>query len=173
MRLFVAALAALLAVAAPAWAQAPEAPERLQDVYACAAVNDDAQRLACYDQAVGRLRVAQEQGDFAAISREEAREIERDGFGFSLPSIPRLLPRFGGEDNEAIETVSLTIDRLQQRGYRTAFYMSNGQVWVQTESTGVRGVRAGAQAEIRRAALGSYLMRVDGVSAAIRVRREE
>ncbi|MDX2238105.1 MAG: hypothetical protein NW203_11125 [Hyphomonadaceae bacterium] len=173
-----AALAAwiMTAVAAQAQTPAPEQPAALDAVYACAAETDDARRLACYDQAVGRLRVAQQEGDFAAISPEQVRRLERESFGFSLPSLPRLvMPRFGGgegEAAEALEALQMEIARIEPRGPRVAFRMTNDQVWVQTESRRVAGIRTGDAVTIRRAAMGGYML-VPEHGAPHRVRREE
>jgi hypothetical protein len=58
----------------------------LVQVYACAEKTPDAVRLACYDQAVSALRTAQAQGEVTAIDKGQARQIERESFGFNLPS---------------------------------------------------------------------------------------
>ena len=175
MRFIMAGAALALATSAHAQTAPSEAPDTLQAVYACAGETEDARRLACYDQAVGRLRVAQEQGQFAAISTEQVRTLERESFGFSLPSLPRLVfPRIGGgEAHEAVAEVSVEIARVEERGRRFAFVTTDGQVWVQLEDASVRRVRPGVHATIRRASLGSYLLVVDGINVSHRVRREQ
>lgn len=149
-------------------------PAALDQVYQCASVTDEAQRLACYDTAVGRLRQAQTSGDLVAVDRAQAQEVEREAFGFSLPSLPRI---FGnrGEDGGAPEfaEMQLTIDRVVVRRDGTAtFYMTNGQVWNQIDNENPRNARAGGEVTIRRAALGSYLMSLRN-GPALRVRRSQ
>ena len=51
--------------------------------------------------------------------------------------------------------------------------MSNGQVWVLVDTDDNRLARAGAAVTIKRAAVGSFLMKVDAGGAAVRVRRAQ
>lgn len=172
MRLVLFLFAALFA--GPAFAQAPATPAQLRDVYACRDIADPAQRLACFDAAVGRLAQAQQSGEFAAIDREGQAEVERDAFGFRLPSLSRLLPFAGDrEAAPAPQSQQFEIARIVPlaNGYH-AFVMSNGQRWRQLEAQSARNVRAGQTVTIRRAALGSFLLIPDS-GAAHRVRREE
>jgi hypothetical protein len=160
-------------------------PGVLDQVYACANIADEAQRLACYDGAVGRLREAQNSGNLVAVDREQAQQVDREAFGFSLPSLGRL---FGGGRNdsnasaaavarpgfERIDELDLVVERVVRRGDGTAlFIMSNGQSWSQIDDENPRNVRAGGHVTIRRATLGSYLMHVDAGGPALRVRRTQ
>lgn len=154
-------------------AQTPAAtPQALTDVYACAQIQDDAQRLQCFDGAVGRLRQAESQGQVVAVDREQARELERDSFGFHLPSLSRLLPNLEG-GQEAIDDVQFTVARVRASptGYHT-FEMENGQIWAQVEPQNARNVRAGDTVTIRRAALGSFRLISSRGGAGHRVRRQ-
>lgn len=171
MRLLMLTLAAAL-VSGPAWAQTPQvaAPAVLEQVYGCAEVADAAERLACYDGAVGRLRQAESAGQFVAVDRAQAEELQRDAFGFSLPSIPRLL-NFGADQPE-VEDISAVISRVGGRADgRQIYYLDNGHAWLQVDGDNHRA-RAGAAVTIRRASLGSFMMSFGG-GAAIRVRRQE
>jgi hypothetical protein len=180
--------AATFAVATPAFAQpqlpAPASPEVIQKVYACAGMTDDTARLACFDAAVGALKTAETQGQFTAVDAAGVRQLEREAFGFSLPSLPRLtLPSFGrsggggGVAAPAADTstaeLDLTISRRGSLDGRPTFVMSNGQVWALVGSEDNRLARAGANVTIRRAAVGSYLMSVPAGGTSLRVRRAE
>jgi len=175
MRIVLASLC-FIALAGPATAQQDQTPQVLDEVYACAEVADEAARLACYDAAVGRLREAQNSGNLVAVDREQAREIERDAFGFSLPSLPRIFGR-SGDGGDAIETVAemrLEIASVQRRRHGPAtFTMTNGQVWVQIDDENARNAREGGSVTIRRASFNSFLMSVDAGGPAIRVRRQQ
>ncbi|HYD87994.1 MAG TPA: hypothetical protein VEA80_11000 [Vitreimonas sp.] len=177
MRIVIASLCfvAFAAGSAAAQEERPANPQVLDQVYACANIADETQRLACYDGAVGRLRDAQTSGNLVAVDRQQAQEIEREAFGFSLPSLPRI---FGNRGNEAaapeIAEMALTIDRVvTRRNGPATFYMSNGQVWTQIDDENARNARAGGQVTIRRATLGSFLMSVEAGGPAIRVRRTQ
>ena len=158
----------------------PQSPEVIQKVYACAAITEDGARLACFDAAVGALKSAETTGQFAAVDAAGARQIEREAFGFSLPSLPHLtLPSFGaggGHAAAAVEPTSeltLTITRRGTFDGRPSYVMSNGQVWVLVDTDDNRLARAGAAVTIKRAAVGSFLMKVDAGGAAVRVRRAQ
>jgi hypothetical protein len=170
------ALALVLLTALPASAQptAQATPEALAAAYRCAEITEDGARLACYDQAVGRLRQAESQGQIVAVDRAQAATIERDAFGFNLPSLASLIPSFGGGDGvqNEIENVEMTVERVVERANgRHSFVMSNGQTWAQIEPQSARNVRPGDVIRVRRAALGSFMLSPTH-GAAHRVRRE-
>lgn len=155
-------------------ALAQEPTASTEAVYACVGLEDDAERLACYDSAVGRLQQAEEAGELTTVSREDIEEVRRDSFGFSLPSLPRLaLPSLNGEDDE-LDRITVAVARVRPDVYGKAIVtLENGQVWRQTDSTLVPEVRHGAdEAEIRKAAFGSFKMKLDN-GRSFRARREE
>lgn len=171
MRLLALAVAAcVLAIAVPAAAQST--PQAMTDVYACAQIQDDTQRLACFDRTVGTLRQAENEGQVVAVDRAQAAEIERDSFGFNLPSLARLLPDLSGTDSE-IADIEMTVARVSERNYGYhAFVMENGQVWLQVEPDNARNVRPGDVVTIRRASLGSFRLVSPRGGQGHRVRRE-
>ncbi|MAC88749.1 hypothetical protein [Maricaulis sp.] len=77
------------------------------------------------------------------------------------------------EDGDVFR-VEMQIERTRTVGYNTTvFYMTNGQVWRQTDSGRVRVPRGdNLTAEIRRGAMTSYLLRINGQGRAIRVERQ-
>jgi hypothetical protein len=175
--------ALVLALAGGAFAQpAPDvrSPEVLTKVYACATIQEAGERLACYDSAVGQLKTAETTGQFTAVDAAGVRQIEREAFGFSLPSLPRLaMPRLGGgeagggADADRTAEIAMTIARVGSFEGRQSFVMDNGQVWVLVDSASNRLARAGAAVTIKRATLGSYLMSVHAGGTALRVRRAQ
>lgn len=170
------ALTALLILfASPAAAQSdsaqPPRPEALAGVYACAEIQDDAQRLACYDASVGRMRQAETEGQFVAVDRQQAESMRRESFGFSLPSITNVFR--GGGDGEELDRVELQVDRILTRADgRRIFVMADGQRWVQVLAERASNVRAGDRVTVRRAALGSFMLVSERGGSAHRVRRE-
>lgn len=170
MRLVLAGLL-LVALATPAAAQTADTPESLQQVYACAQISGEAERLACYDAAVGRMREAQTRGDLVAVDRVQAQEIGRDSFGFSLPSVTRML---GINDSENMpDRMEFEVAQVNfRRDGKVALTMTNGQVWEQVDGAPPRRIRAGIPVTVRRAAMGSFLMTLPS-GPALRVRRSE
>lgn len=195
-------------------------------VLACRAIEDVEARLACFDSSSAQLAAARQTGEILVVEREDVEAVERDSFGFNLPSLPRfrlsqMLPgdrqhdavetsgtdesvriaeatapaESGAEetplaspepapeevrvvardDDGNVDTVTMLIERTRTVGYNTTiFHMANGQVWRQIDDGNVRMPRRGeAYAEIRRGAMTSYLLRINGGGRAIRVRREE
>jgi hypothetical protein len=177
MRAIILAMAAATCLATPAHAQPARAqsPEALAKVYACTSITDAAARLACFDAAVAGMRSAEAGGEFAAVDAARVRQIERETFGFSLPSLPRLgFPGGRRDDGDAAEppqSQAMKIARLGRFDGREAFTMENGQVWIALEAKDNRNARPGADVTIRKASLGSYLMSFDAGGPALRVRR--
>lgn len=149
-------------------------PVSTQAIYACAEISNDAERLACYDETVGRFEAAEAAGEVATISKSEVEELKKDSFGFALPSIPRIvMPKFGNGEKKEIEAVTLGVQeiaRLPRKNLRIT--LDNGQIWEQTDTRRVpyskaKGVET---AEIKRASLGSFKMKLDG-GVSFRVKR--
>ncbi len=176
MRTLFSAIGLLAGMAvAPAAAQTtPPPPEVLSAVYECTAVTDSAARLSCYDQAVGRLRQAQTGGELVAVDRGQIETIERESFGFSLPSLSSFMPNFrGGDDDNGLARMEMTVERVVTRGSgRQALVMENGQIWADIEIVTNPLVRDGDTVVIRRGPLGNFLMSSSRGGAARRVRRE-
>ncbi len=161
-------------------------PAKLEAVYACAVMADDAARLACFDTAVAEFKAAESTGEIVTVSKEEIKEAKKEGFGFNLPSLSGLGKIFDGGDNkEKDKTAELSnefksqtfeIERTKTFSYdKTKFYFTNGQVWEQVGSGSVRiprekdGVKNTAL--ISSAAMGSYKLQMGGKGRSIKVRR--
>jgi len=156
-----------------AWAQpsAQPTPAALANAYRCAELQDNMERLACYDEAVGRLRQAETQGQIVAIDREGVETLRQESFGFTLPNFARLIPGAGGSDGD-LARIETQIDRIISRpSGRHSFVMSNGQVWEQVEPQRVSNIHAGDTVTIRQALMGSFMLSPER-GAAHRVRRQ-
>ncbi len=164
----------LCGLAAPTASMAQATSERpavLNQIVDCRHQTDPAQRLACYDRAVGAFDDAERQGEVVVVDRAQVRETRRGLFGFDLPTMPDFLTR--GETQEPLEAIETTLARASQISEsRWTFTLADGSVWRQVDSERVRfRNREGVPVRIRRAALGSYLMVIDN-SRAVRVRRQ-
>ena len=162
--------ASAFALASPVTAQETASTDA---VYSCAEIEDIEERLACYDEAVGRLQEAEDAGEIATVTREEVEEAERESFGFSLPSLPSLsLPSFGGGDDEPLQNITANVEEVDEtlRG-KLLITLDNGQLWEQTDgATITRYYRRAEQATVSRGALGSFWMEL-GDSQRFRVKR--
>jgi hypothetical protein len=160
------ALAAGLAVlisAAPLLAAPPPGPktegraQELQKLLDCRKITDNAARLACFDAASAAFDQAEAKGDIVVVNREQARKVRRQAFGFTLPSMS-LFER--GEKPEEINTVQGTVAAVRQNGAgKWVIRLEDGAVWAQIDTNEINpDPHVGETVEIRRAALGSYML---------------
>ena len=141
-------------------ARAPE----LQAVMACRALTDRDARLNCFDAAATKLDEAESTGQVVVVNREQAREVRRDVFGLQLPSLD-IFGRKGvaatGEDVDQLRSTLKTAS--QNPDGRWVIELDTGAVWRQVDDSIVpASLHPGAKVEIRRAALGSFFVRIDG-----------
>ena len=121
------------------------------DPAACIAIESDAERLSCYDEALGR-----------SPEKIEAAVIEDFGNPAEKPV---------GPDEIVLDVKEVKVNRS---GTATVF-LTNGQVWQQLDSDRVElfisKKTPALTATIKKAALGSYRMRIEPIGRTIRVRR--
>jgi len=187
----------------------------LSSIYACSAITDDKQRLACFDQEVKTVQAAEAKGSIVAVDNAQVQTLQREAFGFNIPSLPKiriptlvrlkvardaqakgdvkptesastqaLVSKESSFNEQVLEKnkegevtkVLFPIAKYKQRASgKFVFYLENGQVWAQTNPQEVRLPRnpQGLKAEIKRAAMGTYLLRINGKGRAIRVQRRQ
>src|SRR5690606_23170152 len=104
-------------------------PKLFEEVVNCRAIQDSAQRLACYDRGVAALDMAQKSNELYVADKAAMTEARRGLFGFSLPN----LKIFGNEDLGNLNEVETTIAAVSsgQRGY--VFTLPDGARWMQTD----------------------------------------
>lgn len=170
-----AALAALVSAAPAAAEEAkPPEPELYRQMIACKDIAEPAARLACYDRQVAAFDTATQNRDIVIAGREEVRKTRRGLFGFAAP-IGRLLG-LGGDKDEAereaidkLETKVARVGRTADGGWRLTF--EEAGTWEQIDTRGwVMSPKVGQVAVISKAALGSYMVSVDG-QRGIKMRR--
>lgn len=159
-----------------AWAAESPAPGTLEALLACRDLADGSERLACFDRAASSLAAAQAGGSVVVVDRARVEAARRQAFGFTLPSLADILPdaRSGAGESLVLKQVEAGVvsARLGRDG-KWVLSLDNGAVWRQTDTeTLPREPRPGSRVVIKSAALGSYLMSVDG-QRSVRARREE
>jgi hypothetical protein len=75
---------------APAFGQTTNAEAPLRAVVECRALENSAERLACFDRTSAVLESSLDTGAVLAVTREDVDTAERDSFGLSLPNIGAL-----------------------------------------------------------------------------------
>ena len=157
-----AVVAALAALATPGGlAQAKEGRAAIvQKLVDCRKVADGAARLACYDQTAADLDQAEAKGDVVIVDREQATEVRKQAFGFTLPSLSLFNKGAAKEELEAADGV-VAGARRDGNG-RWTIVLEGGAVWTQVGSDELfKTPKAGMKVRIRTGALGSYLMSID------------
>lgn len=155
--------------AGAAYAQAPARAPTMQALADCRAITDPQARLACYDKAAAAMIAAEAQGDLVTMDREQRRAMRRQAFGFNMPSFS-LFDR--GDRPEEVDRVTARVARAYLQGDgKWSLELEDGALWVQTESATLgRRPKDGSTVEIRKAAMGSYFINIDG-QRAIRAKR--
>lgn len=153
---------ALLVIAAAPSASARDlprtsTPKLFEEVVSCRAIQDSAQRLACYDRSVSALDTAQKSNELYVADKAAMKEARKGLFGFSLPK----LKIFGDEDLGDLDELETTIAGIGtgQRGY--IFTLPDGARWAQTDKRYMDKPKIGAKIKIKKATLGSYMASIN------------
>ena len=152
-------------LAAPPPSVPTRAPE-LQAIVDCRALADRDARLNCYDSAADKLDKAEASGQVVVVDKEQVRKVRKDVFGLQLPSLDifSAVARKGPgavEDIDQLQAVVKSASRIEQG--RWVLELETGAVWRQTDDFGLaRDPHPGSKIEIRKGALGSFYIKVDG-----------
>jgi hypothetical protein len=137
----------------------------LDEIYKCINITEGEDRLACFDASVASLQMKEEKKELLAIDAEQAREIERDSFGLSLPSLPKigLFSRGSDADGEKIDDTQIYNVKSYRKTHRGLIVvMQNGHVWQQSNSNDPGWIPKGdLVAKIKKASLGSFFLTLE------------
>lgn len=142
----------------------------IDPIYACQAISTDSDRLACFDAAVASLKARETAGEIQTVDVAAIESIEREAFGFSLPSLPSLFRSQAGEatQRESVSEITVPVKSARIQGVtgKVIIVLENGQTWEQTDTVKVNSfaIKRAQEARIRKAALGSYMISLDGAS---------
>ena len=168
MRWLTAAAAPMLLIGMPVAAQPADAA--LKGLAECGGVADPAGKAACYDTAYAALNQQVKSGEISIIRRKEAQEAQRGAFGLELPSLS-LFDRAAGNDGPLQSVSDELVRAYQDGGGRWIFELKGGATWRQIDNGTISPKpRAGAVVEIRKAALGSFFLKV-GEARGVRAKR--
>jgi hypothetical protein len=173
--LFLAAAAAAIPGAAlpakPAKEQAR--PQAFEALVRCRGIAEAAQRLACFDSAAAAMETQAANRELVVVDREQMRDTRRKLFGLDIPN----LNPFGGggegaEREEEVKTVEGVVASAYQDGDgRWIVRLQDGATWGQTDNNMIAlRPRPGHNVKINRAAMGSYMMKVNN-QPAVRAKR--
>lgn len=124
---------------------------------------------SCYRKQSQELQQALRDGSIVVIDQAAAQEHTRASFG--LRNSSPLPSTFEVQEPEQLSSTIASTTRTGEGRYR--FNLSDGSSWIQVDSDPVRRTpRAGEEVNVRRAALGSYFLRI-GKGRDIRVNRTQ
>ena len=145
---------ALAALARPALAN-PDAAMRQ-----CRALSDASARLACYDT-VPLAASAGAANSAAPAPAAAAAPSPASNFGLTRP------------DQELADIRSHIVGVFDGWGSRTRIRLANGQVWQISDDSSATYYLRDPRVTVRRAALGSFMLDIEGAKQTPRVRRVE
>lgn len=159
-------LTAAVAFGAGAAQAQPKARDRaatIQKLIDCRSLADGAARLTCYDAAAAALDVAEAKGEIVVVEKEQMKAVRKQAFGFSLPSLSLFDRGEKGEAAEPLDRITATLAGASRNSAgKWVMELEDGAVWVQIDTEPLpRGAKKGSTIEIRKAAIGSFLVNVD------------
>ncbi|QIQ86878.1 hypothetical protein [Erythrobacter sp.] len=142
--------------------QAAAKADILDRLKTCQRLEDDSERLACFDERVGALVAASEAGDVRVVDREDVRRTRRQLFGFSVPDVGIL--QGDEKDAEATDTLVTTITSVRYRPRRRAeFTTAEGARWeIFKVPARLADIEPGDEVEFKKASLGTFFIRING-----------
>jgi hypothetical protein len=163
---------AAVAIARPRTPEVPAGHAQAYDALVkCRSIADDAARLRCFDQASAALQQAAEHRDIVIIDREQVQQTRRSLFGIEGLRVPFF--GHGDDKGEEVSQIDGIIASASQVGYgRWMVRLEDGSMWLQVDDNVIAvWPKAGQKVVVKRAALGSYMMRVNG-QPGVRVKRQ-
>ncbi|NTZ42258.1 hypothetical protein G7A66_03935 [Altererythrobacter sp. SALINAS58] len=135
----------------------------IESLRACQNVPSDSERLACYDRSVAAVTQATDQGELRILDREAVSQTRRRLFGFSLPDIDIFKTR-GDQGDQELETLTSTVTAVRKlREDAFLFQIADGGTWqILNAPSRLRRIEVGDSVEFKKAALGTYFVRVNG-----------
>jgi hypothetical protein len=131
--------------------------------------------LKCFDGAAAALEDAASRRELVVVDRKQMRETKRRLFGLDIPDL-NPFGGGGGDDEpkeEAVQSIeSAVVNAWQDGGGRWVVRLEDGSTWAQTDGNALAlRPRTGHKVKVTRAAMGSYMMRING-QPGVRAKRQ-
>ena len=131
--------------------------------------DDDARRLACTDVAAARLVEAARARDVVIVTKDDVKRTRRSLFGLSIDQND-VFPGQGATVERVNRLDTAIANAIATGNDRWTLVLQEGGRWQTTEAWTFGEPKAGMAVEIRRGALGGYMMRAAG-QRTVRVQR--
>jgi hypothetical protein len=135
-------------------------PATMQRLLGCRSIQDNTQRLACFDRETAAVDQAIAKKDIVLIDKVRATAARRSLFGFSVPDFGGL---FGGNEDEVKEITS-TVTTYSHNVYTGwVIHLADGSEWAQTDDAQL-GLppRKGDKVVVHRGSFGAFFLRLNG-----------
>lgn len=154
--------ATILMIGTPCVAQSTRG--KLQDLYACRAVEGTTARLACYERQSAILEDAERRSEIAVVDTRAEQQQRRAAFGAKVSDKARA--------NAALAEIRTTLVSATPGGAGLlVFALADGARWIQVDDAPIPGrLRPGSNVVVKRTMLGGYKMTIDS-RPAFKVRR--
>lgn len=133
----------------------------------CASINDNKNRLTCFDQLANNISAAPVNNNTITSIKPKAKTNRSEvinSFGAT-----HLKKRASKSEEE--KTITLTVASIKKDAYkRLRLTFVNGQVWKQTSDEHLK-IKSGDQAKLTEGALGAIYLKKLGKNRTIRVKR--
>ncbi|MDX3909914.1 MAG: hypothetical protein QHC67_08850 [Sphingobium sp.] len=163
---------AMTAQAAPQ--QQKPRPAIFTELLKCRGITNEQERLTCFDRQVAAMESAAQRDEVVVLDKGELIKTRKTLFGFSFPKLPFL----GGNEDSGEETKGEGFDHIVAKiasvkslGHgKWQIGLEDGAQWATTEQIVVRDPEVGQTIEVKRAAMGSFMGKIEG-GRAIRMKR--
>jgi len=142
----------------------------------CVNIQKDKKRLACFDNIVSNIVGFPDVNTNKAEAQPQSVLDPIDEFGSKKPIFDGWNILSKTEPVNNVNEIELQLVKTSKFGYKkTRFYLSNGQIWDQIDSKAFRRIKIAEgqslDVNIKKTALGSYLLRVNGKGQRVNVKR--
>lgn len=180
--------AALLFITPAAFATSVDLRTQLQS---CQQISGEEQRLSCFDQIVANLDIArvvvpaQQRSDntlstptrVTEATRVQSTQVASSAVSIVTAPAPQYVnDGFGLKKPDPVDEIQEMVSTVQtvatDKRKKSVITLANGQQWQQIDQGYIR-IKIGDRCTIERGAIGSFFLRVDGITKKIRVRRVE
>ncbi|MFA9200833.1 MAG: hypothetical protein ACEQR8_06535 [Cypionkella sp.] len=167
-----ALIAAGWALPAAAADDPPPRPKEIDALYACQAIADAGQRLACFDQAVRTIQSADSAGEVIFADREQVKKAKRGLFGLGDIRLGIFSRSKDDPEDQELQEIEAGVRSITQgRDGKLQIVLDDGARWAQTDLSRLRlKVMQSKKVTIKRGPLGSYVMVFDNGSS-VKVKR--
>lgn len=137
----------------------------------CRSITEAQARLQCFDAAAATLADAAQRHEIVVVDRKQMRETKRSLFGLDIPNL-NIFGGGGDNDEDEIKSLESVVAAAHTEGQgQWVVRLEDGSTWAQTDGKVIAvSPKKGHKIKIVRAALGSYMMRVNN-QPAVRAKR--